>query len=505
MPPVSPPLEDRHRTKPTRFGPFAATALTVPIVSVTILPLSLMYQLGRRVLKPLLGSGKQEEISIDSGYQVDPSQIIPHSDRSYDVVILGATGFTGYLAARYLAETYGTAKDVKWAIAGRSQEKLDQVKQRLATELKNDDLLKIPTILVDTSVPATLPALVSQTRSVATTAGPYTLYGSHVVEFCAKFGTHYVDITGEVDWVKAMVMKWQETAQKTGAKMISFCGHDSIPWDLCVMKLQHELRERCGDDLKTVTFWDEVKNAAPGGTYATIVNALDDKSIKTERGPFDPFLRLPDGTKSAFVTKVQNPTFISPSKSPWDAGKQRWTAPFVMAGVNGQVARWSHALRQDGNPALTMTYREMQVYHDFQGAFMGFFGLFTFGTLMLNPLTSSIMKRYVLPKVGSGPSMDTMLNKHYLCIYGEGIGAKGNIAECTMYFPRNVGCLDTSRMLVESALCLVKDESKVPEKGGGFWTPSTGMGQPLLDRIIKTGTHFSARVVKREEISKSKL
>eukprot|EP00977_Amphora_coffeiformis_P005335 scaffold1140_cov157-Amphora_coffeaeformis.AAC.11 len=401
-------------------------------------------------------------------------------------------------------QTYGTAKDVKWALAGRSQDKLDQVKQRLATELKNDDLLKIPTILVDTSVPATLPALVAQTRSVATTAGPYTLYGSHVVEFCAKFGTHYVDITGEVDWVKAMVMKWQETAQTTGAKLISFCGHDSIPWDLCVMKLQQELREQCGDDLKTVTFWDEMKNAAPGGTYATAVNALDDKSnIKAPRGAFDPFLRLPDGTKSKHIAKVQNPTFISPSQSPWDAGKQRWTAPFVMAGVNGQVVRWSHALRQDGNPSLT--YREMEVHHDFRGAFVNFFGLFTFGTLLLNPLTSSIMKRYVLPKVGSGPSMDTMLNKHYLCIYGEGIGAKGNTAECTMYFPRNVGCLDTSRMLVESALCLVKDESKVPQKGGGFWTPATGMGQPLLDRIVKTGTHFSTRVVKKEEMAKSKL
>ena len=501
--PLPSPLEDRHRSKPTRFGPFLASALTVPMVSITVLPLSLAYQVGRRVLRPFMGSGdKQDEISIDSGYQVDPSQIIPHADRTYDVVILGATGFTGYLSARYLAESYGQ-KDISWAIAGRSQEKLDAVKQRLAADLKNDDLLHIPTILVDTSVPLTLPALVSQTRSVATTAGPYTLYGSHVVEMCAKFGTHYVDITGEADWVKAMVMKWQETAQDTGAKLISFCGHDSIPWDLCVMKLQQELREQCGDDLKTVTFWDEIKGAAPGGTLATIYNAIDGKSVKAPRGAFDPFLRLPDGSKSAYVTTLENPTFIAPSTSPWDGDKQRWTAPFIMAGVNGQVVRWSHALRQDGNPSLT--YREMQVCPDFRGAFMNFFGLLTFGTLLLNPLTSSLMKRYVLPKPGTGPSMEKMVNKHFLCIYGEGIGAKGNRAETIMYFPRDVGCLDTSRMLIESALCLVKDESKLAQKGGGFFTPSTGMGQPLLDRLINTGTHFSTRVVKKEEMTKSKL
>ena len=512
--PLKIPNQEHHRPKPTPFGPFAATALSVPLISVTVLPLSVIYQAGRTILSSVTSrsnsKNQKSTISIDSGYKVDPSQIIPRAQRTYDVVVLGATGFTGYLAARYLCQTYGCRDDnVKWAIAGRSQAKLDKVKERLATELNMPEArTNIDTLIVDTSIPATLPNLVAQAKCVATTAGPYTLYGSHVVEFCAKFGTHYVDITGEVDWVKAMVVQWQSTAQQTGAKLISFCGHDSIPWDLCVYKMQQEMQEKCQDDLATVTFWDEMRGEAPGGTLATVLNSIEGNSVRAPRGDFDPFLKLPDGSKSKFVAKAQNPSFIAKSNSPWDkaGGKtysNRWTAPFLMAGINSQVVRWSHALRRSGNPSLV--YREMQVCPDFRAAFLSFFGLAAFGTMLLNPLTSTLMKKYVLPKPGDGPSMDKMVKKHYLTIYGEGIGVKGNRAECIMYFPRDVGCLDTSRMLIESALTLVQDEEKLPSVGGGFWTPSTAMGQRLLDRLVDTGTHFLLRVVKKEEVTRAKL
>jgi short subunit dehydrogenase-like uncharacterized protein len=143
--------------------------------------------------------------------------------------VLGATGFTGYLAARHLAKTYGVNQSVKWAIAGRSASKLDQVKSALALELNQPEIAtSLDTIVVDTSIPATLPKLVSVTRVVATTAGPYSLYGNSVVEFCAKFGTHYVDITGEVQWVQAMLCQWQTTAQASGAILVPFCGHGTF-------------------------------------------------------------------------------------------------------------------------------------------------------------------------------------------------------------------------------------------------------------------------------------
>lgn len=231
----SPLAKHGKRLPQASTSAFLFTAACVPVWALTVLPLSVVYQVGSALVRPIVGLGQSKKdatmtsaAKLDSGYVVDPSTVVPRSERQYDIVVLGATGFTGYLAARHLAKTYGgpkNASSVKWAIAGRSQSKLEKVKSDLAKELNMDDLLSLDTIVVDTSIAATLPKLVGQTRVVATTAGPYTLYGCSVVEFCAKFGTHYVDITGEVPWVKAMICQWQETAQSTGAVMIPFCGH----------------------------------------------------------------------------------------------------------------------------------------------------------------------------------------------------------------------------------------------------------------------------------------
>jgi Saccharopine dehydrogenase NADP binding domain len=235
---------------------FLMTTAMIPVWAVTVLPMSILYQVGVAILRTIrpssssspsssavVAAGNSHHSPLDSGYVVDPTTVLPRSKRPYDVIVLGATGFTGYLAARYLMQTYGIQPNKKhpsvpgvesskggavhWAIAGRSQHKLDQVKHRLKQEFLHlkIDILQLETIIVDTSIPSTLPNLVNQTRVVVTTAGPYALYGSSVVEFCAKFGTHYVDITGEVDWVKAMMCLWQSTAHTAGAKLISFCGN----------------------------------------------------------------------------------------------------------------------------------------------------------------------------------------------------------------------------------------------------------------------------------------
>lgn len=223
---ASPIEQDNKRIPAVSMTTFVMTTAFIPVWASTILPLSVIYQAGSAALKPItkLIAPKEKAPKLDSGYVVD--SITPRSERKYDIVVLGATGFTGKLAARHLAKTYGVNKTVQWAIAGRTQTKLETVKQELANELGIDDVMNVDTIVCDTAVPSTLPKLVNNTRVVATTAGPYTLYGSPVVEFAAKYGTHYVDITGEVDWVKAMLCQWQETAQKTGAKIISFCGHE---------------------------------------------------------------------------------------------------------------------------------------------------------------------------------------------------------------------------------------------------------------------------------------
>jgi short subunit dehydrogenase-like uncharacterized protein len=181
----------------------------------TFVPFTLVcLLLNRLIIKPL--RGQYEPPKIDSGHEVKDKDVKPRADRTYDVVVLGATGFTGRLAVRHLAKTYGVNKSVKWAMAGRSAKKLDKIKKELAEELNIKEMAQVDTIVVDALDPSTLPKLVTQTRAVATTVGPYALYGNHVVEFCAKYGTHYVDITGELDWVRTMYMHWQDTAKKDG-------------------------------------------------------------------------------------------------------------------------------------------------------------------------------------------------------------------------------------------------------------------------------------------------
>jgi len=486
------------------------TAALVPIWAVTVLPLTILYQgVNFIFLKPLQTTSREDFLPpLDSGHHVDPATVVPRADRKYDVIVLGATGFTGKLAARHLALQYGVDNTVKWAIAGRSLTKCKAVLQELAEELQNPDILNVDTIEVDVTVPSTLPALVEQTRVVATTAGPYTYHGNTVVEFCAKYGTHYCDITGEVDWVKAMLVKWQETAAQTGAKLVSFCGHDSIPWDLTVMKLQQALKEECQDDLQTVTMWDEMVGGAPGGTLATFFANLDGKAIQAPVADFDPMLRLPDGSKSPFVARADLSWTVAPSTSPWETNKEsgarRYTMPFVMAPVNAKVVRWSHALRQAG--AHSLVYRESCLCGDWKTAFVSYTGLIMFGSMLLNPVTRGWLSRFGgLPQPGQGPSMKNMQDKHYLCVSAEGIGAAGNRCESTIYFPKDAGCLETSRMLVESALCLALQEENLPVQPGGFWSPSTALGQVLLDRLVATGTHFESRVIPVEAAMRSKL
>ena len=440
-------------------GAFLTTA-SLPVWAATVLPLSLAYQAGSAALRAVVPSNNKNKnhtaataasANLDSGYVVDPSQMIERAKRKYDLVILGATGFTGIsrrctLPGRTVSAltttmtttiTTSKKKQVQWAIAGRNPEKLNAVKQRLAQELGNDKLLSLDTILVDTSNPSSLPKLVANTRAVATTAGPFTLYGCSVVEFCAKFGTHYVDITGEVDWVKAMLCQWQETAQKTGAKIIPFCGVDSIPWDLSYLKLREAMQQECKDELKTVSFWVLIRASAPGGTFATVLNAVSGNSHKAPRLDFDPFLRLPDGSKSEYVCKPDLPTVPAKSKSgvklPLSSSSSSskenttgggcWEMPYIMSVVNAQVVRWSHALLQSqggiisgSSKPITISYTEAQLQPDFKTAFVNYAGMLMAGSMLFNPVTLYLLKHFVIPKPGEGPSMSAMESKSMYCL-----------------------------------------------------------------------------------------
>jgi short subunit dehydrogenase-like uncharacterized protein len=459
----------------------------VPFWLTVLLPLSVVTQVGKALVKPFV---TKPEFNIDTGTVVNDSDIVPREDRKYDVVVLGATGFTGKLVAEHICRTYGVGKKVKWAIAGRSQSKLDQVKKDLSELLGNNEALSIDTLVVDTSVVSTLPTLVKDTRAVITTAGPFQRYGSNVVEFCAKYGTHYVDITGELHWLQNMIVQWQETAIKTGAKIVSMCGHDCVPWDLTVMKLEEALPD--GEELISVDCLNDAVLDASGGTFETMIMGTSGQEIPAPNCKFDPLRMLPDGTKSP-CTAIFEPSLLV-KKSPPINGRMASTYAsfFVMALVNADIVKRSTALRQTSKNVL---YHEYAALPDFKSAFCLLFGQIAFFTALFNPVTSTLLQKFVLPAPGQGPSRDAMENKHFLAITAQGIGSKGTKVESVMYFPRDTGYMDTARMVAESGLTLALD-APLLSREGGFFTSSTGMGNVLLDRLCRTGTKFALKVHK---------
>jgi short subunit dehydrogenase-like uncharacterized protein len=404
-----------------------------------------------------------------------PASITPRSRRKYDVVLLGASGTTGRLALRHLVQFYYLKdRNICWAMAGRSPSKLQQTLHEVALEL---GLTDEEAIKMEQSIDW-LP-----------------------VEYCARYGTHYCDITGEVQWVEAQRNRHAAMARQTGSKLIPFCGHDSVPWDLSVLLMQQALKQHLSagggqeedGSLASATFYDVSQNEAPPGTFATLLTYAKGGGRALESVPSD--LQM--------LNRVQSdlPVFIAPLLSfPWQQPKtpRLYTIPYIMAPVNAEVVKWSYADRGDGVAQAeagprTLIYREFQVMPNLATAVGAYLGYLLFGSFTLNPVTLYLLERFLTPK--RGPKMDDMLNKYFLAVFGQGVSRSGKVKVNTVcYFDRDCGSLETSRMLVESAICLalearnpLNDESTQ----GGFYTPSNGIGSVLLDRLLATDPAMS--------------
>jgi short subunit dehydrogenase-like uncharacterized protein len=339
-------------------------------------------------------------------------------------------------------------------------------------------------MMYDFSDPTTLPALVRDTRAIASTVGPFEKYGSPLVEACAKYGTHYSDITGETGWVKHMMLAHSTTAQATGAKIVSLCGNDCIPWDLLTMKMEDALPD--GESLERVVFVDDLRGDPSGGTIATTMMNVQGKSRGNPPTDTDPFLVLPDGTVSEsefrFVPSLIPRKFREPGRF-----LNNWMGFFLLSVVNQAVVQRSLALR---GKSVNVVYEEYSRQASFSNALTSFLTLPLFLVLVTNPLTAYLVKRMV-PAPGEGPTMDQLENKFYACISGYGYGTHGTKVESVFYNPRDIGYLDTARFVVESALCLAKDT--LDNQNGGFWTPSTAVGEALVDRLEKTGSYIAVQ------------
>jgi len=394
----------------------------------------------------------------------------------YDLVIYGATGFTGKLAVEYVAKQYGSK--LKWAIAGRSKERLEDLKKGGAS----CDIL-----LADAMDVVALRDMVKQTKVVVACAGPFSRYGSKLVAACVEAGVDYCDITGEVAWVREMIATHDDEARRTGARIVHLCGHDSVPWDLMTLVLTKKLMEMGGGELKRIDFWDDIQSAPSGGTIETAFELRYGAKPKTPEVVkalgYDPLLK-PAGTASTaseFGLKAQNIGTIQLSGS----GDPR--IMFFMAGVNAAVVKRSNALLGYGSKPV---YCEGQAFKSKLGAAWAFLGWAAYGCLIAIPPVRAFMRRFCLPKPGEGPSEATMEAGH-LIITGVAKSVDGKTAKATLGFPVDPGYKDTARMAIEAGLSLSLDSSKLANKSGGVLTPAACQGEVLLERLIATGCSFS--------------
>jgi short subunit dehydrogenase-like uncharacterized protein len=401
-------------------------------------------------------------------------------DRKYEIVIYGATGFTGRLVAEYLLKTYGADGDVRWAMAGRSQSKLEQVAAELGAS-------GVPLLTANSDDKDSLAALVQSTKVLCTTVGPYALYGSGLVEACAQHGTHYCDLTGEVQWMQKMIATHQDAAAASGARIVHTCGFDSIPSDLGVLFLQNAMQEAHGVPATRIKYRaGGFSGGFSGGTLYSMINMFDEmaKDPTLRKTMSDPYSLNPPGSKRG--TDVDEQTGAI-----YDEDFGRWTLPFVMAAINTRVVRRSNALLGYAY-GDDFNYDEATLAPKGQGAVVSKLAALAMtagsGAIAFKP-TRALLNHW-LPSPGEGPSPEQREKGYFdIELYGVHPSDRSKDMKARVVGDRDPGYGSTSKMLGEAAVCLAKDELSC---GGGFWTPASAMGTALIERLHnKSGVTFT--------------
>ena len=387
-------------------------------------------------------------------------------EREYDIIVWGASGFTGRLVVDYMAE-HQTNSNLKWAVAGRNPQKLQQI-------LAGRD---IPVLTADSGDEESITALVQQARVILTTVGPYARYGSSLVAACAKHGTHYCDLTGEVHWMREMITAHQEEAKSTGARIVHTCGFDSIPSDLGVYFLQKHMLKSHGVPARQIKYRPRAFSGGfSGGTIDSMIammeKAREDKTIFRQLA--DPYV-LNDTQRG-----LDGPDRMS---AYYDEDFDSWVGPFVMAGVNTRVVRRSAELL-DGLYGSDFQYNEGTLSGKGAGGFFGATGVGVGGGIFVGAasmsFTRGLMQRF-LPKPGEGPSDDAINNGYYdIELFGQHPTDSSKNVRVRVKGDKDPGYGSTSKMIAESALALAQDDLPV---AGGFWTPASAIGDQLLQRL----------------------
>ncbi|MDA7600268.1 saccharopine dehydrogenase NADP-binding domain-containing protein [Gammaproteobacteria bacterium] len=376
------------------------------------------------------------------------------SDKSFDVVIYGATGFTGKLVVEYMQEKYGNDESVSWAIAGRSKEKLIAVSEDLKLGPN------VPHLLVDSNDTDSIVSMVQQAQCVLTTVGPYQLYGANILQQCVIHGVDYVDLCGEPGWMHEMITEHAEQAKETGARIVFSCGFDSIPFDLGVYFLQKEVIARHGQPASNVRGRVRAMNGEfSGGTAASLGATM--ASLKEKPELFE-ILVNPFALSNGFI----GPEQAQDSKPIYDDKLETWVAPFFMAPINTKNVHRSNAL-MDHLYGEDFCYNEMWIQGPGEEgkAAAEFVG-------SMNPLADA-------PAPGEGPSKESRENGNYDVLFCADL-SDGSSLHASVSGDMDPGYGSTSKMIAESALCLVDDCS---ELSGGIYTPAPAMGEKLIVRL----------------------
>ena len=376
--------------------------------------------------------------------------------REFDVIVYGATGFTGRLVAEYLDGQHKDS-DVKWAMAGRSQDKLEAVRAKMG--ISTD----IPLIVANSNDPASLADMAARTKAVCTTVGPYQLYGDPVIGACVKAGTDYVDLSGEPAWMHDTIEKYDAAAKESGARIVHSCGFDSIPFDLGVYFMQKHAMANHGGACPAVRGRvRKMKGTFSGGTAASFFETMKRAGQQPEVLDWlkDPFSLTPE---------FEGPPQPSGHKPIFEADLDSWSAPFIMASINTKNVHRSNALM--GHLYGTdFTYDEMVLT-----------GPGEQGEAAANHVANDKSMATNPPKPGEGPSKEERETGFYDVMY-VGDAPDGHRIIASVSGDKDPGYGSTSKMIAESALCLARDIDRAATPGG-VYTPAPAMGEALIARL----------------------
>ena len=397
------------------------------------------------------------------------------AQREYDVILYGATSFVGALTADHLARH--APREARIALAGRSRDKLEATRAGLPGPARD-----WPLVVADSSDRAALAAMAASTTALATTVGPYARYGLPVVEACATAGTHYADLTGEVQFAREAIDRFDAPARESGARIVHSCGYDSVPSDLGVLLLHQRVETDGAGELTDVTMTAALRGGLSGGTIDSLRGEID--TARADRAK----ARLAHDAHSLSPDRSSEPDVAQPSDSPMPTQVDgRWVGPFVMASYNTLIVRRSNGL-------TGWSYGKDLRYGEVMATGKGPLGAVAAGAMTVglgalvgalsNGITRPLVDR-VLPAPGAGPSAKQRaagwFRSDFVATTSTGATYHAHVAGSG-----DPGYAATAVMLGQSVLCLALDGDRLPQFAGSL-TPATAMGLPLVERLRAQG------------------